>query len=75
MVGFEIEWQLPGTLHMFFGQRLVVATPHSSSISLTEKSDGTGRTLITLQSKGDIGLSAPEGRVHIKSKFFSREIG
>jgi len=56
-------------------ETIIVATPNSSSISLTEKSDGTGRTLITLQSKGDIVLSAPEGRVHIKSKFFSREIG
>jgi type VI secretion system secreted protein VgrG len=56
-------------------ETIVVATPNSSSISLTEKSDGTGRTLITLQSKGDIILSAPDGRVHIKSKFFSREVG
>ncbi len=56
-------------------ETIVVATPNSSSISLTEKSDGTGRTLITLQSKGDIVLSAPDGRVHIQSKFFSREVG
>jgi uncharacterized protein involved in type VI secretion and phage assembly len=56
-------------------ETIVVATPNSSSISLTEKSDGTGRTLITLQSAGDIVLSAPDGRVHIQSKFFSREVG
>ena len=56
-------------------ETIVVATPNSSSISLTEKSDGTGRTLITLQSAGDIILSAPDGRVHIQSKFFSREVG
>jgi len=56
-------------------ETIVVATPNHSSITLTEKSDGTGRTLILLQSAGDIVLSAPEGRVHIQSKFFSREIG
>ena len=56
-------------------ETVLLATPNSSSITLTEKSDGTGRTLILLQSKGDIILSAPDGRVHIHSKFFSREIG
>lgn len=56
-------------------ETVMFATPNHSSISLTEKSDGTGRTLITLQSDGDIVLSAPKGRVHIKSQFFSREVG
>ena len=56
-------------------ETIVVATPNHSSITLTEKSDGTDRTLILLQSDGDIILSAPDGRVHIQSKFFSREIG
>jgi type VI secretion system secreted protein VgrG len=56
-------------------ETLVFATPNHSSISLTEKSDGTGRTLVTVQSDGDIVLSAPQGRVHIRSKFFSREVG
>ncbi len=56
-------------------ETIVVATPNRSSIMLTEKHDSTGRTLITISSEGDIVLSAPNGRVHIKSKFFSREIG
>lgn len=56
-------------------ETVVIATPNSSSITLTEKHDSTGRTLIVLSSKGDIVLSAPDGRVHIKSKFFSREVG
>ena len=42
---------------------------------MTEQSDATGRTLITLNSDGDIVLNAPNGRVHINSKFFSREVG
>jgi type VI secretion system secreted protein VgrG len=56
-------------------EALVIATPNASSITLTEKNDGTGRTLIVLSSKGDIVLNAPDGRVHIKAKFFSREVG
>jgi uncharacterized protein involved in type VI secretion and phage assembly len=58
-----------GSETMFF------ATPHHTSLSMTEKSDETGRTLITLHSDGDIVLDAPNGRVHINSKFFSREVG
>lgn len=56
-------------------ETVVVATPHHSSLTLTEKSTGTGRSLITLQTDGDIVLAAPNGRVHIRSKFFSREVG
>ena len=56
-------------------EAVVIATPTASSITLAEKHDSTGRTLIILSSKGDIVLNAPDGRVHIKSKFFSREIG
>jgi type VI secretion system secreted protein VgrG len=59
----------PGKETVFF------ATPQHTSISMTEQSDETGRTLITLNSDGDIVLNAPNGRVHINSKFFSREIG
>lgn len=51
------------------------ATPNHTSLTLTEQSDETGRTLIHLHSDGDIVLSAPNGRVHIKSSTFSREIG
>jgi type VI secretion system secreted protein VgrG len=52
-----------------------LATPKHTSLTMTEKSDETGRNLITLSSDGDIVLNAPNGRVHINSKFFSREIG
>jgi type VI secretion system secreted protein VgrG len=44
-------------------------------LNMTEHSDETGRQLIHLHSDGDIVLSAPNGRVHIKSSKFSREIG
>jgi type VI secretion system secreted protein VgrG len=58
------------------GQETVfLATPNHTSLSMTELSDETGRNLITLHSDGDIVLSAPNGRVHIQSKAFSREVG
>ena len=56
-------------------ETMFLATPHHTSISMSELSDETGRNLITLHSDGDIVLHAPNGRVHINSKFFSREIG
>lgn len=55
-------------------ETVVVSTPSSSWISLTEQSDDTTRPLITLRSSGDIVLDAA-GRIHMKSKFYSREIG
>ncbi|NYF78657.1 type VI secretion system Vgr family protein [Granulicella arctica] len=58
------------------GQETVfLATPKHTSLSMTELSDETGRNLIHIHSDGDIVLSAPNGRVHISSKLFSREIG
>lgn len=56
-------------------ETIVLATPNHSSITLSEKLDGTGRTALLLQSDGDITLSAPNGRVHIAAKIFSREVG
>ena len=56
-------------------ETVVVATPSRTSLSMTEKSDATGRELATLHSDGDIVLSAPEGRVHVRSKYFSRDVG
>ena len=56
-------------------ETVVLASPNHSTLTLTEKSTGTGRSLITLQTDGDIVLAAPKGRVHIKSLYFSREIG
>lgn len=58
------------------GQETVfLATPNHNTLSMTELSDETGSHLILLHSDGDIVLDAPNGRVHINSKFFSREIG
>ncbi len=56
-------------------ETVVVATPSRTSLSMTEKSAATGRELATLHSDGDIVLSAPEGRVHVRSKYFSRDVG
>ena len=57
-------------------ETLTLATPNSNVIKLTEKSDKTGRTTITIEARtGDILLLAPNGRVHIESKFYSKDIG
>jgi type VI secretion system secreted protein VgrG len=56
-------------------ETVVVATPNHSSLTMTEKHDSTGRTLVHIHSDGDIVLTAPNGRVHVQSQFFSREIG
>ena len=56
-------------------ETVLFATPHSTRMVMTEEADETGRTLVLLESAGDIILSAPKGRVHIQSQFFSREIG
>lgn len=55
-------------------ETVFLATPKHTSLSMTEQSDETGRQLIHLHSDGDIVLTAG-GRVHIKSAFFSREVG
>jgi uncharacterized protein involved in type VI secretion and phage assembly len=54
-------------------ETVLLATPHHTSLSMTEHSDETGRNLIILHSDGDIVLDAPNGRVHINSQTFSRE--
>ncbi len=57
-------------------ETISIATPNHNVIRLTEQSDMTGRTNITLESRtGDIVLHAPNGRVHIESKFYSKDIG
>ena len=56
-------------------ETVLFATPHSTRMVMTEEADETGRTLVLLESAGDIILSAPNGRVHIQSQFFSGEIG
>jgi uncharacterized protein involved in type VI secretion and phage assembly len=57
-------------------ESIVLATPKELKVSMIEKTDETGRSMITLHSEnGDIFLSAPNGRVHIQGKFVSEEAG
>ncbi len=57
-------------------ESIVIATPTKLKVSLIEKTDETNRSMITLHSEdGDIFLSAPKGRIHFHSKYYSREIG
>jgi uncharacterized protein involved in type VI secretion and phage assembly len=54
---------------------MVLATPKHLKVSLIENSVETGDAMLALHSDGDIFLSAPNGRIHFHSKFFSREVG
>jgi len=56
-------------------ESIVLATPNKSTIRLTEMDTASKRPQILIESDGDIVLSAPQGRVHIQSLTFSREIG
>ncbi len=57
-------------------ESIVLATPKHLKVSMIETTDETGRSMLTLHSEnGDIFLSAPNGRIHLMSKYFSREIG
>lgn len=55
-------------------ESIVLATPNKLRISLIEKTNEHGRSTIVLHSEdGDILLSAPNGQVHIHSKYFTKE--
>ncbi len=54
---------------------LVLATPNHVKVALHENSNETGDSMLVLHSDGDICLSAPNGRIHCHSKYFSREVG
>ena len=54
---------------------IVLATPKHVKVSLIENSNETGDSMLAMHSDGDIFLSAPNGRIHFHSKFFSREVG
>jgi type VI secretion system secreted protein VgrG len=54
---------------------MVLATPKHLKVSMIENSNETGDAMLALHSDGDIFLSAPNGRIHFHSKFFSREVG
>jgi uncharacterized protein involved in type VI secretion and phage assembly len=57
-------------------EAIALATPHSTKMTLLENADETGRSMIHLSNdNGDIFLSAPNGRIHFRSKYFSRESG
>jgi type VI secretion system secreted protein VgrG len=57
-------------------ESIALATPKFLKLSMIEKTDETGRSMITLHSEnGDIFISAPNGRIHFVSKYASREIG
>jgi type VI secretion system secreted protein VgrG len=57
-------------------QGLTFVTPFGCSIKMLEKHPDTGFPMVAIETAtGDIFLGAPEGRVHINSKFYSKEIG
>ncbi len=57
-------------------ETVVMATPHSTSLKMTESYSTTGgRPMIILHSEGDIVLSAPNGRIHLQSAYHSRQVG
>jgi type VI secretion system secreted protein VgrG len=57
-------------------ESIVISTPGGQMVQLIDCCPETGgRKMLCLNSPGDIFLNAPDGRVHIKSKFFSRETG
>jgi type VI secretion system secreted protein VgrG len=55
-------------------QSVVLGTPNSIRIQMIENTEESGRTMLCLDSSGDIFINAA-GRIHFKSKYFSREIG
>ncbi len=55
-------------------EAITIATPEKLRIALIDNPDETGRPTIVLESDGDVLISAPNGRVHLRSKFFSREV-
>lgn len=57
-------------------ESIVISTPGGQVIQLIDQCPETGgRKMLCLSSPGDIFLNAPDGRVHIRSKFFSKEVG
>ena len=57
-------------------ESIVVATAGGQRIQIMDNCQETGgRQMLCLSTDGDILLNAPNGRVHLRSKYFSREIG
>lgn len=55
-------------------ETICLATPKHVKVMLTENSNESGRATLTLQCDDDIVISAG-GRIHLKSAFYSREVG
>ncbi len=57
-------------------EAIVMGTPNSVRVALIANANETGReTLLLESSAGDIIINAPNGRVHLHCKHFSREVG
>jgi type VI secretion system secreted protein VgrG len=57
-------------------ESIVIATPGGQKVELIDSCPETGgRKMLCINSPGDILLNAPEGRVHIRSEFFTWETG
>lgn len=54
---------------------LVISSAGGQKLQLIDRCEETyGRPMMCLSTPGDIYLDAPEGRVHIHAKYFSREV-
>lgn len=56
-------------------EAITIATPRLLRLGLYEKAAETGRSMIVAHSEGDIFVSAPNGRIHARGRFVSRETG
>ena len=58
-------------------ESITLSTPNSVKVMLVEAdASPTKRETLVLQvDRGDIVLNAPQGRIHLHSQFYSREIG
>jgi type VI secretion system secreted protein VgrG len=57
-------------------ESIVISTPGGQVIQMVDQcSESGGRQMLALTSPGDIYLNAPNGRVHLRCKLFSKEIG
>ena len=57
-------------------ESIVISTPGGQIIQLIDQCSETGgRQMLALTSPGDIFINAPDGRVHIRSKYYSKDIG
>ncbi|MBO0722505.1 MAG: hypothetical protein J2P41_16900, partial [Blastocatellia bacterium] len=54
-------------------ESIIISTPGGQIIQLIDQCPETGgRRMLALSSPGDIFINAPDGRVHIRSKYFSK---